>query len=174
MVYKGRHQYKKKTFSFGHCPNEGGGGLPIPLNRGTNFDVRKKGPSCRNWDQRIFSVFEGFHLCRYVGNIRLSWFHPMVGLRLQQGIGWECPDHWDIWTTHLNISLFNFCFWIVYQVQIFWLYYYKINVLVSMFTRLFPHRRKHQGPSRCSWSCPQWPERKKIREGSIWNIFQTI
>ena len=95
----------------------------------------------------------------------------MVGLRLQQGIGWECPDHWDIWTTHLNISLFNFCFWIVYQVQIFWLYYYKINVLVSMFTRLFPHRRKHQGPSRCSWSCPQWPERKKIREGSIWNIF---
>ena len=27
--YKGRHQYKK-TFSFGHCPNKGGGVYPCP------------------------------------------------------------------------------------------------------------------------------------------------
>ena len=27
---KGRDQLKKKTFSFGHCPNYGGGGLPMP------------------------------------------------------------------------------------------------------------------------------------------------
>ena len=28
--YLGKASMEKKTFSFGHCPNDGGGGLPLP------------------------------------------------------------------------------------------------------------------------------------------------
>ena len=30
LSHLGKTSMKKKTFSFGHCPNEGGGGLPMP------------------------------------------------------------------------------------------------------------------------------------------------
>ena len=30
LTFLGKRSIEKKTFSFGHCPNDGGGGLPMP------------------------------------------------------------------------------------------------------------------------------------------------
>ena len=48
------HLPKKKMFSFGHCPNEGGGEDPARIKNTLYifiFDGRKRCTSCPNWGE---------------------------------------------------------------------------------------------------------------------------